>query len=135
MGHLRTRAHAALVVTVGIVLSVVAILTLVGSATAAPTATAPTVVRVTIWPNLAITLAPKTFKHGTVLFKIKNRDSIRHEFLINGVTSSFIKPHMGTGTMTVRFAKPNLYFYSLPDYKPTSYLSPYSLTGGQVKVT
>ena len=110
-----------------------AALTFVTSVSAAPAAPPPPVtVRAVIWPNLVITVAPASFKRGTVLFTIKNRDSMAHVFEINGVKSKPIAPHKVVA-MTVTFKKPSVYSYTLPDYLP----SPEHLfvkVGGQVKV-
>jgi hypothetical protein len=96
-------------------------------------ATPPPVVRAVIWPNLAITLAPKSVKHGTVVFKIKNRDVKAHEFSINNVESAMIKPHTVVA-MTVTFKKPNIYSFTLPDFLAGPKTG-YQAVGGQLKVT
>ena len=96
-------------------------------------AASPAVVRAVIWPNLAITVSPKSVKHGTIVFKIKNRDIRPHEFAINNVRSAKIKPQT-TVEMTVTFKKPSTYSYTLPDYA-ASPKTGYLAVGGQLKVT
>ena len=102
---------------------------------AAP-ATAPVVVRATIWPNLIITFSPKTFDHGTVVLKVKNRTDSKHKFSINGVTTPMIKPHT-TASMTVNFKLRAIYTATLPDCTYASTCTPIAGTSpiGSVKVT
>jgi hypothetical protein len=94
---------------------------------------APPVVRAVIWPNLTITVAPKSVKHGTVIFKIKNRDTKPHEFSINNVQSEKIRPQT-TVAMAVTFKKPNTYSFTLPDFVAGPKTG-YQAVGGQLKVT
>ena len=84
--------------------------------------------RTVIWPNLTITFAPKSVKHGSIVFKIKNRDNHPHRFAINGVTSPPIKPH-ASAEMTVKFKKPSSYAFTVPDAPG------WTGVGGQLRVT
>jgi hypothetical protein len=95
------------------------------------------VVRATVWPNLVITFSPKTFKHGTVVIKVKNRSGKPHQFTVNGVNWPVIQP----GTVikhTVTFKRRGTYTATLPD---CGYLSECAPTAndvgptGYVKVT
>jgi len=86
------------------------------------------IVRVVIWPNLAITLSPDSVSHGAVIFKIKNRDNHSHQFAINGRTSPQIKPHK-TIEIAVLFKKPSVYSFTLPD------ATGWNGVGGQIRVT
>ncbi len=94
----------------------------------------PAVVRATIWPNLIITVAPKTFRHGTVVFKVKNRDTQSHRFSINGAETTKIGPGKSVA-LTVTFRKPSTYEFTLPDYEPTAANGYQAAVGGTVKVT
>lgn len=99
------------------------------SASSPPTTT----VRAVIWPNLVITVSPKSFKAGKVTFVVKNRDTSPHQFSVNGVTWPKIAPHK-SASMTVTFKKPSVYSMTLPDYYPaqsTKYVTPI----GSLKVT
>jgi len=77
-------------------------------------AASPAVANAVIWPNLTITVSPKSLEPGTVVFKIKNRDLRSHWFSIDGATSPKIKPH-SIGAMTVKLTKPGIYFFTLGD--------------------
>jgi hypothetical protein len=95
--------------------SLVAGVLLLGStqvATPSPAA-APLVVKATISPNLIITFSPKTFRHGTITFKVDNRASQAHQFAINGV-SAYIKAH-GAKVVTVTFKRRAVYTATLAD--------------------
>jgi hypothetical protein len=73
---------------------VAVILTLASTQVAAAStpAKAGLVVKATIWPNLIVTFSPKTFKHGKVVLKVKNRSPQAHQFSINGLTTK-VGPH------------------------------------------
>ena len=75
-----------------------------------------------------VTLAPKTFKHGTVRFTIRNLDIVRHQFEIDGVTSRWMQPKNGVAIITVTFKKPGLYSFTCPDAEAAA-------IGGQVGVS
>ena len=94
---------------------VVGALMLASTQVATPSpATTPLVVRATIWPTLVITFSPKTFKHGTVAIKVKNRSPRIHQLRINGVTSAGIKPNAAV-VVTVTFKRRGIYTATLPD--------------------
>ncbi len=113
--------------------SVAVISVLAATAPLASGAPEKPVVRAVIWPNLAITVSPKSVAHGVVVFKIRNRDAKPHEFSINGVSSDKISPH-ATIEMKVRFKKPSVYSFTLPDYQPSRQTG-WAVVGGQLKVT
>ena len=92
----------------------------------APASADAQLVRATIWPNLVITFSPKTFRHGTVLMRVKNRTSSAHEFMINGVTWRRIRPHASV-TNSVTFKRRGIYQATLPD---CGYLSMCAPTAG-----
>jgi hypothetical protein len=90
-------------------------LVLVSAQVATPSsARAGLVVRATIWPNLDLTFSPKAFKHGTVVFKVKNRSSQPHKFTINGVTSRYVRPQTVVA-LTVTFKRRGTYSATLAD--------------------
>jgi hypothetical protein len=93
----------------------------------------PVTVRAVIWPNLAITVAPDSFKAGRVTIIVKNRDRVPHQFAINGTTWPKIKPNK-SAAMTVTFKKPSVYGMTLPDYYPGQG-NRYVVPGASVKVT
>lgn len=97
-------------------------LTLVSTqvATPSPAKAGVVVVRVAIWPSLDLTFSPKVFKHGTVVFKVKNRSPQAHRFVINGVTSANIRP-LHVVALTVTFKRRGTYSATLADcgYPPT----------------
>jgi hypothetical protein len=105
------------------------------SATPSPTS-APAIVRVTISPDLLITFSPKTFKRGTIVFKITNRNNRAHSFMINGVTTKVINPN-ATLSARVTFKQPSIYTAALPDCGYLSRCPERPDTGaiGSVKVT
>jgi hypothetical protein len=77
-------------------------------------ATGHAVVRVTILPNLNMTFAPKTVKHGKVVFEVTNRSAAAHWFHINGVTSAAIGPGR-TRSVAVTFKRAAIYEATLAD--------------------
>jgi hypothetical protein len=77
-------------------------------------ATGHAVVKVTILPNLNMTFAPKTFKHGKVVFEVTNRSAAAHWFSINGVTSAAIGPGR-TRSVAVTFKRAAIYAATLAD--------------------
>jgi Cupredoxin-like domain len=89
-----------------------ALIVLQGSSIAS--ASSSQVVSVVISPNLAVSISPKSVKHGTVVFKIGNHDSKPHEFSIDGRTSPEIAPHTVV-KMNVTFDRAGVYSFSLPD--------------------
>ena len=105
------------------------VLTRVGSATSAR----PLVVHITIWPNLDITVAPKSFRRGTVLLAIKNRDRVPRAFSINGLETRKIEPHKILRTR-VTFTRADVYSFTLPGYVPTPETG-WKSVGGRLKVT
>jgi hypothetical protein len=74
----------------------------------------PRIVNVTIMPNLDIKFSPRKFKRGTIVFKITNTTKAAHQFGINGVTSTSIRPNK-TRLVKVVFKIPSLYIATLPD--------------------
>ena len=87
-----------------------------------------------IWPNFSITVSPASVKHGTVVFRIKNRDTAwGHKFSIDGVVSQNIKPNT-TVAIRVYFKAPGIYFFTLADANPQSEVGSKQI-GGALKVT
>ena len=91
-------------------------------------------IHATIWKNLVITVAPKTFPKGTVVFKVRNRDVQPHKFTINCAVSQSIRPG-GSASLTVTFRKASSYEFTLADYVPTAATGYQSAVGGIIKVT
>ena len=116
---------------------VAAVVALAATQFAAPATTAGVVVRTTIWPNLDITFSPKTFKRGTIVFKVKNRAAQPHKFSINGVVSASISPR-SVASVTVTFKRKATYTATLADCGyPTQCIggNPDYGPSGSVKVT
>jgi hypothetical protein len=119
------------IVAVGILLVAVQL------AEPAMASTQPPVVRATIWPNLKITFYPKTFKHGAVVMRVDNLAKLTHQFTIDGVTWSSVKPHTVVAK-PVDFKRRGIYSATLPDCgylsacAPTARINPPT---GFVKVT
>jgi len=122
-------------VRVGAVLAsaIAGILAIPGLASASPTRVPRVAVRAVIWPNLVITVAPKVFKKGTVVLKVKNRDSSAQQVEIDGSETQIIEPGE-TGRMLVTFTKPGFYTFALPDQQQT-YAAGYNKAATRVKVT
>jgi hypothetical protein len=104
------------------------------STQAASPATAPVVVKATIWPNLVITFSPNTFKHGTVVIKVKNGALRAHRLSINGVTTKSIEPHTIVSA-TVTFTRRATYTATLADCGYLSRCAGRDTPSGNVKVT
>ena len=99
-------------VALGLVLAA----TQVGSAVAAKApAKKPDHVRVTIWPNLAITFYPNTFPHGTWDVVVNNRTGFKHQFTIAGVRWDYIAAHKSAAAKKVKFKFKATYTATLPD--------------------
>jgi hypothetical protein len=95
-------------------------------------ATRSSVAKAVIWPNLTITVSPKSVEHGTVVFKVRNRDKLSHNFAVNGVVSKPIKPNHVV-ILAVHFKKPGLYFLTLADPDPWTQVGTKQV-GGTVRV-
>jgi hypothetical protein len=90
--------------------------TQVGFATAAKApAKTPDHIRVTIWPNLAITFYPNTFKRGTWDVVVNNRTRYRHQFSVAGITWDYIPAHKAAAAKKVKFKFKATYTATLPD--------------------
>jgi len=89
------------------------------------------VVKATIWPNLVITFSPTKFNRGTVRLQVKNRTSAAHEFMINGVTWHWIKPHTASSN-SVTFKRRGVYQATLPDCGYLSMCAPTARDSGPV---
>jgi uncharacterized cupredoxin-like copper-binding protein len=70
------------------------------------------VAKAVIWPNLVITVAPKSVSLGRVVFKIKNRDIKSHQLLIDGIESVNIGPDK-TASLVVTFKRTGIYSVTL----------------------
>ena len=68
-----------------------------------------TTIKVTTF-NTSYHLSPKTAPRGLVIFKVRNPDTIGHDFSINGHTTRVLKTGQST-TMRVTFLKPGPYVY------------------------
>jgi hypothetical protein len=90
-------------------------------------------VHITIWPNLDITVAPRSIRRGTVLLAIRNRDKTPHAFSINGVETRKIAPHKLL-RVSVKFKRPDVYAFTLPGYVPTPETG-WKAVGGVLRVT
>jgi hypothetical protein len=100
-------------------------------------ASTPLIVRATIWPNLKITFYPKTFKHGAVVMRVNNLAKLTHQFTIDGVTWSSVKPN-AVVARPVDFKRRGIYVATLPDCGYLSACAPTArsnLPTGFVKVT
>jgi len=102
-------------------------------ASASATSVPRVAVRAVIWPNLVITVAPKVFKKGTVVLKVKNRDSSAQQVEIDGSETQIIEPGE-TGRILVTFRKPGFYTFALPDQQQT-YAAGYKKAATRVRVT
>jgi hypothetical protein len=125
----RTEAIGISMLTLVLVAAIGVVSIPVGSAASAR----PLVVHITIWPNLDITVAPRSIRRGTVLLSIRNRDKTPHAFSINGVETNRIAPHKLL-RVRVKFKKPDMYAFTLPGYVPTPETG-WKAVGGVLKVT
>ena len=94
----------------------------------------PVVVKATILPDLKITFTPKSVRHGTVIFKVKNTSFGAHQFSINGVTTKPIPPRMVVSAK-VTFKLPAIYSATLADCGYLSRCAGSDEPSGNVKVT
>jgi len=90
-------------------------------------------VRAVIWPNLAVTLAPKVLVSEHVVFKVENRSTKPEQFAIDGAETALIAPG-NVVDLAVTFRKRGFYSFTLPDYQENS-TNGYKPVGGRVKVT
>ena len=90
-------------------------------------------VKAVIWPNYAVTVAPKSVPRGKVVFQVRNRESTPQQFAVDGVETVLIPPG-GSASVTVTFARRGRYAYTLPDYQPNAEHG-YKPVGGSITVT
>ncbi len=87
-----------------------ALATFTASAGARPNGNTTVTVTIGKPSEFHFTLSTKTVKHGTVVFKVTNKGSIKHDFAINGKKTKLLAKGAST-TLTVTFAKAGNYPY------------------------